>query len=348
MGKQQVNQTIKIHLFKPGTFTSASGQPVSFTESNLEEIVNSYSKKDEAPLCLGHQANDRPAYGWVESLEKTEKGVYATVSTTAEVKESIELGEYKKVSGSLYLPQTKNNPVPGKFYLKHIALLGAAAPAIKGLEPIALNDVADGFVEFSEDIVTKQEERTVEMPTDDKKVEKTSKDTAKQEVKSAEVKEVSTDVVEDDQATKNAEEAARIAEEAEKLKTEKAEFEQKQAAAKSKEITDFANDAVANGHIKQDMKQDAKEFMESLDATATLDFSDDKKLSQLDYFKKFVTSQKLTVDFSEVASGDKAPLDFSEFSSEQVCDAIITKQAEAKKAGITLSAQDALSKLKGE
>lgn len=348
MAKQQVNQTIKIHLFKPGTFTSASGQPVSFTQSNLEEIVNSYSNKDEAPLCIGHQANDRPAFGWVKSLENTKEGVYATVSTTAEVKKSIELEEYKKVSGSLYLPQTKNNPVPGKFYLKHIALLGATAPAIKGLEPIALNDVEDGIVEFSEDILTKQEEKEAEMLVKDKKVEKTSKEATKQEVKAEEVKETSTEAAQDDIATKNADEAAKIAADAQALKQEKAEFAQMQAQAKSKDIDQFANDAVAKGHLKQDMKQGVKDFMEGLDANSTLDFSNEKQTTQMDFFKKLVTSQKLTADFSEVVKGDNAPVDFNEFSSEQISDAINKEQAEAAKDGITLTAAEALSKIKGK
>jgi len=347
MGKQQVKELIRIHLFKPGTFVSASGQPVSFTEDNLKEIVSSYSKNDEAPLCLGHQANDRPAYGWVDKLEKTAKGVDAVVRVTKQVKDAIADELYKKVSGSLYLPQTKNNPVPGKLYLKHIALLGAAAPAIKSLEPIALSDVEDGFIEFSEDFNAKQEEREVEMPTDDKTVEKTSQEAAKQEVKSEEVKETSTDAVkEDDQATKNADETARIAKESAELEKKQAEFAEQQKQAKSKEINEFANDAVAKGHIKQDLKQDVKDFMESLDATATLDFSDDKKETQMDFFKKFVASQKTTANFSEVASGDAAPLDFNDPS--QVCDAIMQAQADAAKQGIKLTEAEALSKIKGE
>ncbi|OIO04834.1 MAG: hypothetical protein AUJ49_02085, partial [Desulfovibrionaceae bacterium CG1_02_65_16] len=56
---------------------------------------------------------------------------------------------FKKISASFYLPDSPANPAPGVFYLRHVGFLGAAAPAVKGLKPVAFAAGEEGVVEFS-------------------------------------------------------------------------------------------------------------------------------------------------------------------------------------------------------
>ncbi|MFV2030789.1 2-oxoacid:acceptor oxidoreductase, partial [Neisseria sp. S1] len=61
----------------------------------------------------------------------------------------VKAGRYKKVSASFYPPGSPSNPVPGKWYVRHVGFLGAHPPAVKGLAPINFAD-GEQFVEFSE------------------------------------------------------------------------------------------------------------------------------------------------------------------------------------------------------
>ncbi|MFV2030801.1 2-oxoacid:acceptor oxidoreductase, partial [Neisseria sp. S1] len=61
----------------------------------------------------------------------------------------VKAGRYKKVSASFYPPGSPSNPVPGKWYVRHVGFLGAHPPAVKGLAPINFAD-GEQFIEFSE------------------------------------------------------------------------------------------------------------------------------------------------------------------------------------------------------
>ena len=50
-------------------------------------------------------------------------------------KDLVKDGHYRKVSISFYSPDSQINPHPGQWTARHLALLGAAPPAVKGLEP---------------------------------------------------------------------------------------------------------------------------------------------------------------------------------------------------------------------
>lgn len=87
-----------IHILKPGSFTDAHGQKVTFTEADLAALSGAYDPKlHEAPLVVGHPAHDTPAYGWVEGLKADQSGVYASVhQVDASLAEMVSAGRYKK------------------------------------------------------------------------------------------------------------------------------------------------------------------------------------------------------------------------------------------------------------
>ncbi len=167
-----------IRIFKPGSFTSVDGSRHSFSRDDLVQAAAAYDAEgDPAPLVIGHPLTDHPAYGWATGLRLEGDQLIAEVDKVApEFAEAVNAGRYRKVSASFYPPTHHGNPKPGKWYLKHIGFLGAAAPAVKGLGTVSLAEGdADGLVSFalheSPDNDPSQETSNVTTKTDDKPVD---------------------------------------------------------------------------------------------------------------------------------------------------------------------------------
>lgn len=131
-----------LHIFKPGCFTTMNGQILEFTEADLEETARSYNPNlHEAPLVIGHPQHDSPAYGWTKELAFTSEGLIARPDQVDPAfAEMIADGRFKKRSAAFYPPDSRKNPVPGIYYLRHIGFLGATSPAVKGLRDIEFSD----------------------------------------------------------------------------------------------------------------------------------------------------------------------------------------------------------------
>ncbi len=141
----------EIEIFRTGTHSPLKGAALTFGVAELEAIAASYDPASyEAPIVVGHPALDAPAYGWIASLRVNGDRLLATpkdvdVQFAAAVREK----KYKRVSASFWPPVAPNNPTPGKWALKHVGFLGAAAPAVKGLKPAQFAD-DDGALEFAD------------------------------------------------------------------------------------------------------------------------------------------------------------------------------------------------------
>ncbi|MDE5831722.1 MAG: phage protease [Desulfovibrio sp.] len=145
-----------IEIARTGTFTDSSGRLQTFTESDLSEIAQSYNPdKRDCPLVFGHPKTDSaPAFGWMSAIKAENGKLLAQFASVPDaVREVVAKGHYKHVSMSL---------MPDRVTLRHVALLGAAQPAIDGLKAIELRH-ADDFitVDFSTqqgtDAMTEQE-----------------------------------------------------------------------------------------------------------------------------------------------------------------------------------------------
>lgn len=145
----------KFEIFKPGTHTAASGATLSFSEADLAATVAAYDPAvHEAPIVVGHPRDNGPAYGWVKKLEFSEGALVAHADELdPEFAEMVKAGRFKKRSASFYAPDSKANPKPGVFYLRHVGFLGAQPPAVKGLKDVPFAEDDEGVVEFQEDWV---------------------------------------------------------------------------------------------------------------------------------------------------------------------------------------------------
>jgi len=142
----------RLHIFKAGLHTSGNGITRAYSAAELAACAAAYDpRRYPAPLVVGHPSDNTPAYGWVARLVAEGDDLYAEVGTIDPLlADAIRVGMYRKISASLYLPESAVNPVPGVLYLRHVGLLGGAAPAVKGLTPVTLAE-ADGVAHYTED-----------------------------------------------------------------------------------------------------------------------------------------------------------------------------------------------------
>ena len=141
----------RLHIFKAGLHTSGNGITRAYSAAELAACAAAYDPaRFAAPLVIGHPVDNTPAYGWVARLAAEGDDLFAEVDAIDPLlADAIRVGMYRKISASLYLPESPANPVPGVLYLRHVGLLGGAAPAVKGLAPVTLSE-GDGVAEFEE------------------------------------------------------------------------------------------------------------------------------------------------------------------------------------------------------
>lgn len=131
-----------VPVFKTGTHTDSEGRTKTWTEADLDKIINSYDpKNEEAPAVIGHPKSNSPAYGWVENLKKEGNFLYAKFKQLVpEFVNMVERGLFKRRSISIRDDGS----------LRHVGWLGAMPPAIKGLPNIQFDSNEGRTIEFSE------------------------------------------------------------------------------------------------------------------------------------------------------------------------------------------------------
>lgn len=141
-------------IFRAGTHTDSAGTATTFTAEQLGAMVAAYNDgKWRAPMVVGHPKGTAPAYGWVGKLRLDESGdvfVDDVDKLNPDFAELMKSGAYRNRSASLYSPDHPNNPTPGVWQLRHLGILGAQPPALKGLGDVEFGDQDGITVEFSD------------------------------------------------------------------------------------------------------------------------------------------------------------------------------------------------------
>jgi hypothetical protein len=143
-------------IFRAGTHTDGSGTTTTFTADDVKAMAQAYNEgKWRAPMVIGHPKGHAPAYGWVGKVRADDNGelwVDETEKLNPDFAELMKNGAYRNRSASLYAPDHPNNPTPGVWQLRHLGLLGAQPPAIKGLEDVEFADDSRTLtVDFADD-----------------------------------------------------------------------------------------------------------------------------------------------------------------------------------------------------
>jgi len=126
--------------FAAGAHTDMHGRTCVFSQMDLKAIAIGYEPtRRTAPLVLGHPDDDlrAPSYGSVKGLVAEGDSLFCIADVTPNLLELVRAGRYAKVSASFFLPGTTGNPGGANYYLRHVGFLGAAIPAVKGMQPLA-------------------------------------------------------------------------------------------------------------------------------------------------------------------------------------------------------------------
>jgi len=255
--------TVDIHIFSPGTQTSAQGVTREFTKSDLKQVAESYNSSiHEAPIRIGHEDNDKvPAWGWVKGVKLKGEDLYAEVEFSPLMQDYVSNGLYKKVSASFYAPESKINPEPGQWSLRHVAMLGAQPPAVKGLTGFAYAEESgtEGVLDFAATIKLSPDQvfdeelgptlKTEESPLEYLKnsIEEARKDMAAEEKAKADAQETLEEMDLDTEATTEETEFA----EGDKKK-KKAPAGEQGAEDAEEEVSEDEDDAVESKEKKMD------------------------------------------------------------------------------------------------
>lgn len=135
-----------IEIFRAGDY----GAKGNITPADLQRVVRNYDPTyHEAPATIGHPADDKPAYAWIDGLMVDgDKLLAREKQADPKFDEARKAGKFKKRSAAFYCDADGN--VTG---LRHVAWLGAMPPEVKGLQDVAFDDHGSKFitVDFGED-----------------------------------------------------------------------------------------------------------------------------------------------------------------------------------------------------
>ncbi len=212
-----------IEIFKTGTWTSSQGKTTSYNKDDLDAIVAKFDPANEPPVTVGHPETDTaPAFGWMKALKRVGEVLVGDFEFVPEFLELLKKGVYKNRSIGL-----RNGAIA------HVAFLGGAAPAVKGLESI----------KFSAD-----EAETAYYETNLEKENEMEKEAQERIAKLAE----------------NAKMKADFAASQEEIKSMKAEKAKMETEKREREVDAFCDSLVKNGQLTPAVADSVKATMHGL------------------------------------------------------------------------------------
>ena len=297
----------QIEIFRAGTHTDDAGNAHNFSEADVAGMAASYNPAlRQAPLTIGHPADNLPAYGWVSALKLNAAGRLAMDATQVEPQfaEMVQAGRFKKRSASFYPPKHPNNPTPATWYLRHVAFLGAQPPGVSGLADFAAGSDA-GCVNFSETVLSSADPAagaiasmdslppSPSLTNPDQLTQEQLMDAdLKKQLEAAQAKQAETDTA-----------LAAAKAEADAGKAQLAQFAEKAKADKTAGFVSFAEGVPAQVLLPKDRPM-VVAALEALDAAKPVSFAEGgatKTVSPAEWFKSFVTSRAPVVSFGEHA-----------------------------------------------
>lgn len=291
-----------IEIFKAGTHRDDAGRTHTFTPAMLAEMATSYNRQlREAPLTVGHPKDNLPAYGWVARVFINDAGNLAIDPDQVDPQfaDMVRAGRFKKRSASFYPPDAAHNPTPGKWYLRHVAFLGAQPPAVAGLKDIGFAADAAEALSFAE---TFSDPAPAAAPTPPKEPPMIDAEKAELEKLRADNKALT------DANTKALADARAANEAAAAAKKEAASFAEREAATRRAGFVSFAESVIKAGRLLPKDKNIAIAALETLAATAEpLSFAEGSTTTQVTamqmcaWLQGQMSSRTATISFGEQA-----------------------------------------------
>ncbi|MEM7507636.1 MAG: hypothetical protein AAF415_12915 [Pseudomonadota bacterium] len=132
----------RIHLARTGRFRDGHDRTINVDGDMLRELAESYDADAfKAPLVLGHPSDGAPAHGWVERLVIDGDELYGEVDqVSTDLADAVKAGRYRNVSISWWPRGHPSSPNAETAQLRHVGILGAQTPVVKGLKPLEFSD----------------------------------------------------------------------------------------------------------------------------------------------------------------------------------------------------------------
>lgn len=306
-----------IEIFSAGTHTDDQGRRHTFTRAMLEEMAATYNRSlREAPLTVGHPRDNLPAYGWVQRVFINEAGNLAIDPHQVDeaFAEMVRAGRFKKRSASFYPPGAAHNPTPGKWYLRHVAFLGAQPPAVAGLK-----DIGFAAGDFAEALCFGQELPDTDLQPTSKELPMSEADKAELERLRAENQQLAAGK----QAAEQAAEQARA--DAQKAQSEVKSYAEQAAAERQAGFVAFAEAQIKAGRLLPRDKAVCVAALQTLAQTpADVSFSEGSQTTQITalqmcaWLQGQMSSRNAIVDFAERAAGNAPGFDARGKSDDEV------------------------------
>lgn len=130
-----MSQDIEIEAFRADTPASKG-----ITAAQALEAVQGYdATRNPAPVVMGHPADDQsaPAFGAISAARMDGNRLFVKIKNFAqEAIDGVRQSRILNRSMAFWHPDHPSNPNPGKLSLRHLGLLGGAAPAIPNMAPL--------------------------------------------------------------------------------------------------------------------------------------------------------------------------------------------------------------------
>lgn len=322
----------KLHILRPGEFTDARGARVSLSESDLRDIAEGYDPAaHEAPLVIGHPASNKPAWGWVESLDAARGGLFAAPKdVAAEFADAVNAKRFKKISVSLYGPKNPRNPNPGKWSLRHVGFLGAQPPAVAGLQDAVFAEgdepdltaevelreaatgwtwrsISDAFRRVREFIIDEHDLETADRVLPDYGIDEIDRAAARAEEDERRKREENPTMSEPNEPTAAEREAALAQREA-AIEARERQASEREAQRRRQDAADFAERIVSEGRLPPRLKDTGSgvlTLLEDIDGE-TVSFSDGEATTEVapaKALRDLLSALPEQVDFRERSGG---------------------------------------------
>lgn len=308
-------QIKRLEVFAAGTWSPGNGGKITVTESDLDEIVQTFGELQgsnivKPHLKLGHQDAQKwfgqrtgiPTLGWIEKIWREGQKLFADVVNVPEkLIELIKQGRYHNVSAEIFRPGAiEHNGKKLGHVLSAVAILGTEMPAVKDLAGLASALFADQFT-------AKVEAEPIHLSME------SSRHMFTQEQVDSLISAAVTKAVQGEQ-TKFATEAANNKTQLEVV-TKRAETAEKaisdlQAKYAEQEIDGLIAGAIKDGKLLPAQKDAMKAMLSA--ASKTVNFGGTEK-SIAEVFSSFLGASKKQVDINEQGSGRNN--DNSQFAS---------------------------------
>jgi hypothetical protein len=295
----------RLEIFSAGTWRPGNGEDVTFSESDLDAMVENFSKLSgtnivKPHLKLGHteaqkwfgQSVGVPTLGWIDRVWREGRKLLADVSNVpAALMDMIKGHRYHNVSAEIFPPGTiehegqKFGPV-----LSAVALLGTEMPAVKDLAGLSSALFADQFTAktAASPIIFNQEAR---------------KGMFTQEQVDSLIAAAVTKAVSEVNAANNAkfsDQSAQITTLTARAEAAETKLADQAAKFAETEMENLVSQAIKDGKLLPKQKDTVLGFGRSL--KGTLNFGGSEKPA-IEAFKEFLASFSTQVDTKEKGSG---------------------------------------------